>query len=53
MQTDAFEALADPTRRLIVETLRENANATITVDSKQDAGTTVTIDFARRSRPLS
>jgi two-component sensor histidine kinase len=38
---------------LIVETLRENANATITVDSKQDAGTTVTIDFARRSRPLS
>jgi PAS domain S-box-containing protein len=38
---------------LIVETLRENANATIAVDSKPEAGTMVTIDFARRSRPLS
>ena len=38
---------------LIVETLRENANATIAVDSKPDAGTKVTINFARRNRPLS
>jgi two-component sensor histidine kinase len=38
---------------LIVETLRENASATITVDSTPDAGTKVTINFAPRSRPLS
>jgi two-component sensor histidine kinase len=38
---------------LIVETLRENANATIAVDSKPNAGTRVTIIFARRSRALS
>ncbi|MGH6874018.1 MAG: sensor histidine kinase [Aestuariivirgaceae bacterium] len=38
---------------LIVETLRENANATITVDSNPGAGTMVTIIFAQRSRSLS
>jgi two-component sensor histidine kinase len=38
---------------LIVETLRENANATIAVDSKPGAGTRVTMSFARRSRPFS